>query len=353
MPPEKRYEMLWDCSRCETPKLLGLSHRNCPNCGSPQDPTKRYFPKDEDKVAVEDHPFVGADKACKGCDAPNAQTAQFCVCCGASLEGAGPVIQRDVQSDKAGAFVEDTSKAATAEQRAQRMAAHAEKTAPPEATKSGGAGLLAGGLAGGLALLVLLVVCAGIGLMMWKKDAAVAVSGHTWSREIAVESFQAVSDSAWKEAVPADARSVSCAQAERSTTKVPDGQDCHNERHDNGDGTFTEQQKCDPKFKDQPVYDQKCSYTQDRWVQARKAQAGGNSLVPAPTWPATNVASTEREGARVEKYTVTFTEAGAARTLTCDVPQDRWMGLVDGSTWKAPVGVLSSSIDCSALQPAG
>ena len=58
MATEKRYEMLWDCPRCETPKLLGLSHRNGPTCGAPQDPTKRYFPKDEDKVAVEDHPFV-------------------------------------------------------------------------------------------------------------------------------------------------------------------------------------------------------------------------------------------------------------------------------------------------------
>lgn len=348
--PEKRYEMLWDCSRCDTPKLLGLSHRNCPNCGSPQDPTKRYFPKDEDKVAVEDHPFVGADKACKGCDAPNAATAQFCVCCGASLEGAGPVVKRAVQSDQAGGFKEDSAKAATAEQRADRMAKHAEKL-DPEPPKKSGAGLLAGGLAGGgLLVLVMIVICAGIGLMMWKKDAAVAVSGHTWSREIAVEAFRAVDDSAWREAVPADARSVSCVQAQRSTNKVPDGQDCHNERHDNGDGTFSEKQNCTPKFRDEPVYDQKCTYTQDRWVQARTAKAGAAALTPEPTWPATNLAAGEREGARTETYTVTFTED--TRTLSCDVPQAQWAHLTDGSRWKAPVGVLSSSIDCSALQPA-
>ncbi|MSP55303.1 MAG: hypothetical protein EXR69_06840 [Myxococcales bacterium] len=355
MPTENRYEMLWDCSRCETPKLLGLSHRNCPSCGSPQDPTTRYFPKDEDKVAVDDHPFVGADKACGGCDAPNAQTAQFCVGCGASLEGAGPVIQRDVQSDQSGAFAADTSKAATAEQRAKRTAAHEEKTAPVAPSKSGGSGLVLGGLAGGLTLLILLAMCAGIGVMLWKKEAAVAVTGHTWSREIAVEAFTAVADSAWKEAVPVGARNVSCAQAERSTTKVPDGQDCHNERKDNGDGTFTEQQKCDPKFKDQPVYDQKCAYTQDRWVAARAAKAAGSALAPAPAWPTANIGATEREGARSEKYTVTFTESAApdGRVLTCDVAESEWLGLAVGSRWKAPVGVLSSSIDCSALQPAG
>ena len=55
----KHYEMLWDCAYCATPKLLGKSHRHCPKCGAPQDPERRYFPADSEKVAVEDHVPVG------------------------------------------------------------------------------------------------------------------------------------------------------------------------------------------------------------------------------------------------------------------------------------------------------
>jgi len=346
MATEKRYEMLWDCPRCETPKLLGLSHRNCPNCGAPQDPTKRYFPKDEDKVAVEDHPFVGADKQCGGCEAPNAGTAQFCVCCGNSLEGAGPVVKRESQSAATGAFVDDSAKAATAEQRAKKQAAREPE--PPPAPKSKLPLLIGVGAVGFFALLC----CIGAIALSWKQEAAVAVSGHAWTRAVAIEQFRPVEESAWDDQVPAGARSVSCSQQQRSSNKVEDGQDCHNERHDNGDGTFTEAEKCVTKYREEPVYDDKCSYTVDKWVTARTEKAEGSALAPAPAWPATTVAANEREGAKTETYTVRFT-ADDGRALACDVAQDRWAMLPDGSRWKAPVGMLTDSIDCTALLPAG
>ena len=49
MADEKSYEMFWDCEYCGSSKLLGITHRHCPNCGAPQDPEKRYFPPDEEK----------------------------------------------------------------------------------------------------------------------------------------------------------------------------------------------------------------------------------------------------------------------------------------------------------------
>ena len=52
---ETHYEMLWDCEYCGTDKLLGVSQKFCPNCGSAQNAEKRYFPKDDEKVAVADH----------------------------------------------------------------------------------------------------------------------------------------------------------------------------------------------------------------------------------------------------------------------------------------------------------
>ena len=68
MADEKNYEMFWDCEYCGSSKLLGITHRHCPNCGAPQDPEKRYFPPDEEKVALEDHENTGADWHCPSCD---------------------------------------------------------------------------------------------------------------------------------------------------------------------------------------------------------------------------------------------------------------------------------------------
>lgn len=343
-PSGNRYQMLWDCPRCDTPRLLGLSHRNCPACGAPQDPARRYYPAEADKVAVEDHPYVGADKQCAGCDAPNAASAAFCVGCGNSLAGAGPVTARATQTAGSDGFEVDSARAADAERAAGRAAAR-QPTPPPKARS--------GGIAIGVAV-VLLLVCAGAAALVWKQEAGVTVASRAWSRDIAVEQLRTVHESAWKDELPADARGVACAEAQRSTRQVPDGETCTTERHDNADGTFTEGKVCTPKTRDEPVMDQQCGYDVDRWVKARDAHAGAEAATPAPTWPVSGAAGgtalgAEREGARTEAYTVRFTD-DKGRTLTCTTPQEQWATLTEGTRWSAPVGVLSDSIDCTALK---
>jgi hypothetical protein len=87
------YEMLWDCAYCGTRKLLGKTHRFCPGCGAPQDPTRRYFPSDEDKVLVENHEYVGADRLCGACGSAMGARAAHCTQCGSPMEGT-PEVQR-------------------------------------------------------------------------------------------------------------------------------------------------------------------------------------------------------------------------------------------------------------------
>jgi ribosomal protein L40E len=84
--PNKTYEMLWDCKFCNTQKNLGKTHKHCPNCGAAQDPSWRYYPSDEEKVAVEDHQFVGADLICAACGALNGAKSHNCGNCGAVLD---------------------------------------------------------------------------------------------------------------------------------------------------------------------------------------------------------------------------------------------------------------------------
>lgn len=345
-----RYEMLWDCPRCETPKLLGLTHRHCPNCGGAQDPTRRYFPAEADKIAVEDHPFVGRDKACKGCESPNAATAEFCVNCGNSLADAGEVIVRADQLAAPAGFADDSAKAAAAEAQARKLADRQPAATPPKRSAGVGLGLI---VAGALAVIFTVVICA-VGAF-WTQDAGVTVTGHTWARSIGVEQRRAVRDEAWKDAVPLGAEGVSCQQAERSTKQVPDGEDCQAQRVDNGDGSFSEKQVCTPRFRDEPVYDQKCSFTVVRWVLDRTERAEGAGLTPEPAWPsvvlgqAGDCLGCEREATRAETYTVTFV-ADDGEALSCTTDADRWRGLALSSTWIAPVGLLSDSIDCAALK---
>jgi hypothetical protein len=106
------------------------------------------------------------------------------------------------------------------------------------------------------------------------------------------------------------------------------------------------------------VYDDKCSYTVDRWGYSRSATASGSSLAQVPTWPqftlraaGTSIGS-EREGQRVETYTVHFSDgADAAKPLTCNLPEGNWRALAIGSRWRADAYVVTGELDCATLRP--
>ncbi len=347
---EPRYEMVWDCPACETQGLLGVTHRHCPACGAAQDPSRRYFPPDDARVAVDDHPYQGVDVVCGACDTPNAAKAQFCVGCGSPLSGAAAAALRAEQVAGASGFADDSARAAKAEadarrdaDRAARMAAAA--SAPPAAPASGGWGW-ALPIAGGGALIA---VCCGVvgAFLFWKQDASIEVTGHEWSRTIEVEALQSVVDEAWRDELPADAQDVRCRDERRGSTRVPDGQDCRDVRVDLGDGSFTTRQDCTAKFREEPRFDARCRYTVKRWKTVDTARAGGAALVPAPEWPAVSLATGRREGARSERYVLRV--RGASGDDTCEVDQARWAAATVGSRWAVEVGVLTGALDCSAV----
>src|SRR5258705_9978500 len=85
------FEMLWDCDHCDARGLLGKSQRYCANCGAPQNPDKRNFPKEGEERRVDGHLYEGADRACPACQAPQSARAKNCTHCGSVLEGAGEV----------------------------------------------------------------------------------------------------------------------------------------------------------------------------------------------------------------------------------------------------------------------
>jgi hypothetical protein len=330
--PERTYEMLWDCPACQTPKLLGMTHRFCPHCGSAQDPAKRYFPADDEKVAVQDHRFVGADRLCPACGGPNSAAATFCGGCGSPLDGAKAVTTRPDEVERA-------------DGRFQAQAA-------PVAQKKAGPGV-------GRWILIGLVVLALLAAFawFWKREAVVEVAGHSWQRSIDIEVFQPVSESAWCDAMPGDAYGISRHREQRSTRSIPDGQVCHTVRHDNGDGTFSENQACETRYREEPVYDDRCDYRVDRWRVARDRVASGQSREPAPFWPEVALRrpgrclGCDREGARHETYTVHLRRE-EGKPLSCDLPQAQWQGMAPGSRWQVAVRAMLDKPDCGSLRPA-
>lgn len=311
---EKTYEMLWDCKYCGQRKNLGLTHRHCPQCGGPQDAGSRYFPPDHEKVAVQDHPFAGADVHCPVCKNAMSRAAKCCGNCGAPLAGGADV--RIVQAP----------------------------VAPPPPKK---------GL-NPLFIILPIVAVLGLGTILFfvfrKRAGSFLVESTAWERTIQIEKYDTKRESAWCDSVPADGKIVGRHKEQRSSKQVEDGQTCTTRKQDMGNGTYKEIQECKPKYKSEPVYDEKCDYDAMRWQNARVEKAAGAT---SPKWPDVKLAKTgtcsgcEREGTRKETYTVNFKEPSSGKTASCDFPEAKWNGFKAGSHYDGKIGM--TGIDCDSL----
>lgn len=327
------YEMLWNCEFCGAEKLLGKSHRHCPLCGAAQDPTSRYFPPEEEKVAVQDHVYFGVDWKCGNCQTPNSNTSAFCGNCGSPKDGGGQV---DLAHDKA----EKAKKAAAA------AAAAVDEEPPSKSNKGKIFGCCVIFVLGAIALF-----CA-VG-MFWTKSSSFTVSSHSWERTIQVEEYAAVSDSDWCDDVPSKAYDLSESRKERSTEKIADGQDCKTKNVDNGDGTFRQEEECTTRYREEAVYAAWCSYSVDKWKDGRVARASGNDL--SPTWPESGAKTCtgvrkgcQREGSRGETYTVIL--KGDGDNHPCDFSESKWRGLADGAKVSGEISMLMGGLQCSTVK---
>lgn len=343
------YEMLWDCPYCGHKKLLALTHRHCPNCGAAQgDPALRYFPPDEEAVPVKEHEYYGADLVCSRCKAPQSRNANNCGNCGASLEGQKDAGMRGVQVVADGAaFEADSTAAAKRERQAAKDAARGIQPAAPPPKK--------GGWLWKAALIGLAVITV-LWLVFRKHEAGVVITGHTWEREVQIDRKGPQPGSAWCDQLPFGAYSVSRSREQRSTKEVPDGEECVMKRVDKGNGTFKKERECKPKYRSEPVYDDKCRYLVNAWGRARSEKAAGGSLAEAPRWPEVRLARTgdclgcEREAGRSETYKLLFKDEKDQKSGDCTVDESRWRGAADGSRWSIRVGM--SGADCSSMTPA-
>ena len=306
------YEMLWDCGHCDTKRNLGKTHRHCPNCGAPQDETKRYFPTEADRVKVVDHAFTGTDRKCGSCGTPQSAKAEHCGQCGAPLGDA-----------KAVPLIFE-----------------------PQPTKPKGRRW-------GWWILVAVLLFST--LIWWrcirKREIALQVTGHRWATIVELEEYREVGDQAWRDQVPTGARAVVCRAKERSRRTVADGEDCKVVRRDKGDGTFEEINQCTPKTRQEPVEDAWCDFRIDRWTKVEELKREGSGVTA--TWadvPPSALSSgigARRGGPRKAIYTLDLHDGKQARS--CDVSESAWKKYADGQQIKAQVRASSGNLVCSSL----
>lgn len=342
------YEMIWDCKYCGTKNLPAKSHKFCPNCGAAQDPDSRRYPSDDEKIAIQNYVSRGADLICASCSTPNFGDAKFCQQCGAPLESAvraqtiASERRRDGAEFEAGAERDLEKERFESEMR--RVGVLQDQPKRDNRVMYIIVGVVA------LVIIVILVA------IFWRREAAAYVTGHEWERVIAIEEFRPVDDSAWCDSMPSDAYSVSRREEQRSTRRVQDGETCEIERSDQGDGTFREQRVCSPVYREEPVYDDRCYYTIDRWQQTRSVNATGMRLSSAPYWPEASISRSgtclgcEREAVREEDYVLVL-RAGE-NEYRCGVPFETWQNAAVESSWTLNISVVTGQPDCGSLEPA-
>lgn len=332
------YEMLWDCRYCGSQGLLGLTHRFCPSCGAPQQADGRYFPSDEQKVAVKDHRYTGADRICPACATPNGAAAEFCQQCGAPLSTAAKVKLAERES-------RDEGRGFGASQPIRRQTHDASPPSSARRPRPGKPLWIALGLVG-----LLLII--GLVFLFWRVEVKAQVEDLSWRNQIQVERFQRVTQSDWCDAHPGDAYDISRSREIRSYRKVPDGESCRTVRVDQGDGTYRERRECTTQYRKEPIYADKCHYSVNRWRPARALVATGQDR--SPRWPDTSglrrgqCLGCERLGARDSKYFVELTDQQGRRDR-CAVDGPVWRRLERGATIRVERRVMDKGIVCGSI----
>jgi hypothetical protein len=357
---ERTYQMLWDCKYCGTQKLLGLTHRHCPNCGAPQDATARYFPSASERVEVRDHVYAGADVVCPACQEASSKKAAHCFNCGSPLTDAADVRRRkDRDGDSAGT---DSKAAAIVEARAGEAqateaaggtarwgASEANAPRPPKKRSTMKRDLTI------LAVIFVPLTALFFLNIFWTKTIQVEIARHHWAREITIERLGDVSESGWCDSLPSGARVTSREYVTRSTRKVADGQSCSTRQSDNGDGTFSEKEVCKTTYRSEPVKDYKCRYLVTKWHQARVVKADGDFAHP-PVWPALDLAKLgscngcEREGKRSESYEVILRDKASGEEEPCEVEEAKWRRFQPGKVYQTE-RMMVGGIVCGLIEP--
>ncbi len=355
------YQMLWDCEVCGTKKLLGVTHRFCPNCGAAQNPASRYFPEPGEEIALENHVYVGKDVICSACEGLNSASATFCGNCGADMTDGTQAQTREDQVEGMGEGFGENKRDLVKEQFQEDMI-KAGVLPKPNAGFLGSMSRRTKYIIGGVVTLIV-AVCGAFGFAtFYQQSETVTVSAHHWERKVEIEQFSALDKHSDCDQMPNDAYSID-RSTETRTRQVPDGQECHqectNKRVDKGDGSFDTvrdcKNVCETKYKDERYTVQVCDYTVNRWTVIDTVSLDGNGI--AAEWPSYSLAAAsssdglgeQQAGKTTEVYVLEIKRANGDK-VECEFDNEAtWQKYADGESFDLDFNLLGQP-DCGDLE---
>lgn len=337
----KHYEMFWDCASCGTKKLLGVTHRHCPNCGKAQDEEKRYFPKPNEEIEIKNHIYYGIDWDCQYCSTPNSLNAKNCINCGAGADGTKPVVRVHERQPKN----HNTT-------RPQTPTNSAYNTQPAPKNKSNA-------LAIAIGIFFFIFIAFIVAGLTIKNEETTFIQSKSWQRTIDIQKYTAQVDSDWCSSKPVDAYKIHKTREIRDYKQVENGQSCSTSNVDKGDGSYAKQTTCVKNYKSVPIYDDRCHYTIDRWSYSHSLVSQGDHQ-RTPYWHevgqltnnALNRLGNERLSTRQEKYTVYFQNSNKqekTKVWQCTFNESVWQNYQINKEFKIKVNMFGIA-DCSSLQ---
>lgn len=226
----------WDCPSCGHKKNLG-PNATCAGCGRPRGPNLAFY-TDEDAPVIEDPELVrraraGADWKCKFCGADNRAGVMDCHQCGAGPDG---------------------------------TVARAQRFVPLETAKTKSKLPIILAIVGA----VLALLLGGVYFLFIRTHAVtMTVESVAWVRSAALEERETVRDGAWRDEVPAGARTISTETRGRDK-RVQDGTEkIKVGKKDLGNGMFEDVYKEQPKYITKKVDDAWVTYEMEKWVVKR------------------------------------------------------------------------------------
>jgi hypothetical protein len=203
-------------------------------------------------------------------------------------------------------------------------------------------------------------------------EAQLTVTGVHWERSIEVEELQTLTEQAWENELPSDARPISRRREFHHNDKIQTGtrkvDETYTERvqtgtkrvkvgtKNRGNGYFEDVYKDEPVYenrkrtrtvdepvyRNEPVYKNRVTYQVDRWktVRTERAQKDDNS----PVWPAVSTGPKRRAGRRAEKYLVLLRDSQSGETYEREVAEGEFVRFVPGSTCRAEINNLGTIV---------
>ncbi|MBW3570752.1 MAG: hypothetical protein KY467_06575 [Gemmatimonadetes bacterium] len=311
----------WDCPTCGSRGLLGRDLA-CSGCGNRRPEGIRfYLPDDAPQVtdaARLAEARAGADWICEHCGVSARATQDRCPGCGAA-RGGSPEQQTHEHR-----FAEPPDEPAAAAPR------------PRKRRWKGPAALAA--IIGGL--------------VWWNGPVEVTatVAAKDWARAVEVQEYRTVQEEDWS--VPSGGRQTRSFRAVRDYRQVLERYETRtrqvSERVQTGTRTYTcgqrdlgngyfEDVTCtepqytthyrdetyqEPVYRREPVYDTKYAYQIERWLPDDTVWARGDAS-KEPAWPAVPAGRNRREGARIQRYLLRFSD-GEGKTYEREVTADQF-----------------------------